>query len=312
MKKTRIAILGIGGVGGFIGGLLAKKYSGSSDVEIIFIARGENQKAIREKGLKIITNSSEMIVFPNLVSDDPKAIKELDLLICTVKGYDLETSLIRYKNCITEATAILQLLNGVDASEKIKKIFPKANIIEGCVYIIARKEEPGVIKESGDGHTLYFGSKNSSDSKLENFEKILKDAGINSRLHKNIETKIWEKFIFISCLASLTSFLGLPVGAIMADQQHKKTMTALLKEIKAIADAKGIQLPEDIIPNLVTHMEKLDYNSTSSMHDDFKKGGKTEYRSLTAYVVLLGDELGIATPEFDRVSAGLIDKMKSR
>ena len=55
----RIGILGLGGVGGYFGGLLAKAYYKSDDIEIIFIARGETQKAIAENGLKIITDDSE-------------------------------------------------------------------------------------------------------------------------------------------------------------------------------------------------------------------------------------------------------------
>ena len=37
---TKILIAGIGGVGGYFGGLLAKHYYNNSDIEIHFIARG--------------------------------------------------------------------------------------------------------------------------------------------------------------------------------------------------------------------------------------------------------------------------------
>ena len=70
--KTRIGILGMGGVGGYFGGLLAKAYAESDAVEIIFIARGETQKTIAQNGLKIILDESEMTVFPSIVSDDSR------------------------------------------------------------------------------------------------------------------------------------------------------------------------------------------------------------------------------------------------
>ncbi len=66
MKK--IGILGLGGVGGYFGGLLAKAYQKSDDVEIIFIARGETQKAIAENGLKIVTDDYETIVYPSVLA----------------------------------------------------------------------------------------------------------------------------------------------------------------------------------------------------------------------------------------------------
>ena len=49
----RIGIIGIGGVGGYFGGKLAREYENSSEHEIIFIARGEHLKAIQEKRLTI-------------------------------------------------------------------------------------------------------------------------------------------------------------------------------------------------------------------------------------------------------------------
>ena len=51
-SKFKIAILGIGGVGGYLGGRLAAKYAGLADVEVIFIARGKNAEAIKSNGLK--------------------------------------------------------------------------------------------------------------------------------------------------------------------------------------------------------------------------------------------------------------------
>lgn len=93
----RIGILGIGGVGGYFGGLLAKAYFKSDDYEIIFIARGESQKAIKESGLKIVTDNFETIVRPNLVSNNPEEIGKLDYLICATKTYDIEESLTSLK-----------------------------------------------------------------------------------------------------------------------------------------------------------------------------------------------------------------------
>ena len=48
-------------------------------------------------------------------------------------------------------------------------------------------------------------------------------------------------------------------------------------------------------------MESLPFESTTSMHSDFQKGGRTEYISITGYAVKLGDDLGIDTPLFDRI-----------
>jgi 2-dehydropantoate 2-reductase len=309
--KTRIAILGTGGVGGYFGGLLAEKYRGSNNVEIIFITRPGTEKGLRENGLKLITPQYEKTIFPDVVSSDPAKTGKLDYLICTTKSYDLEESLIPLKDCVTENTVILPLLNGVDAKERISKIFPLAEILEGCVYIVSQLVEPGVVRVSGNISTLHFGSDSSPAGKLKPLEKIFSEAGIECFLSEDIRKTIWEKFLFISSIASLTSYLNLSLGDILANDAHRQTLLALMRELKSISDAKNIGLQDDIVEKLLAKMQKLPYSTTSSMHRDFQKGGRTEYISLTAYAVKHGKELAIATPEFDKILHGFMERQKS-
>ena len=307
MQKTRIAILGIGAVGGYFGGLLAERYLNSEEVEIIFIARERIIKIIKDKGLKIITPQEEKIIFPHLVTDNPAEIGQIDYLICCVKSYDLAESLIPLKNCIHSQTILLPLLNGVDAKEIIHSVLPQANVWDGCVYIISRLIEPGIIYEGGKIHSLYFGSV-QSDEKLNKFDSILLAAGIDSHLSENITLTVWKKFIFISVVASLTSYLNMSIGPILENENHKQLALKLLTEIKAVAKAQKIILPDTIIEKTLATMERMPYETTSSMHSDFKKGGKTEYRSLTEYVVKLGKDLNVKTPEYEKILAVLKSK----
>lgn len=193
--KTRIGVLGIGGVGGYFGGLLAKAYLNSDTIEIIFIARGETQNAIAQNGLKITTDTTESIVFPNLVSNNPAEIGTLDILICATKTYDIESSLASIKECINLESTILPLYNGVDATERIKKLFPDNTILQACVYIVSMIEAPGVINKIGVYEKLFLGSSTVPISKLEGLQSIFIDAKIESYLVENIEETVWEKFI---------------------------------------------------------------------------------------------------------------------
>ena len=53
-SKYRIVIVGIGGVGVYVGGLLAAKYHHSEDVEVIFLARGVHKEKMISNSLKLI------------------------------------------------------------------------------------------------------------------------------------------------------------------------------------------------------------------------------------------------------------------
>lgn len=67
--KVHIVVSGIGGVGGYYGGLLSANYRDSDRVPISFVSRGENLRAIWEKGLLIRQRNSEVRVYPAGVTD---------------------------------------------------------------------------------------------------------------------------------------------------------------------------------------------------------------------------------------------------
>lgn len=304
--KTRIGILGLGGVGGYFGGLLAKAYYKSTEVEVIFIARGETQKAIKENGLKIITDDSETVVFPKIVSNNPEEIGVLDYLICATKTYDIAESLLSLKQCITPETVILPLYNGVDAPERIQKIYPKSTVLQGCVYIVSMIFSPGTIRKIGFFEKLFFGSTTASASKLEELNAIFHKAKIESHLVENIEETVWEKFIFISALASATSYLNQNIGEILNNPKSKQIYIELLKEIEAVAIAKGLQLPDDIVNQTILKLEKSPKEATSSMHRDLLAGKNIEAISLTQFVVNEGIKYKVKTPLYEKIANTLL------
>jgi 2-dehydropantoate 2-reductase len=305
--KTRIGILGMGGVGGYFGGLLAKAYAKSDSVEIIFIARGETQKTIAQDGLKIILDNSEMTVFSSIVSDDPKIIGRLDYLICATKTYDIEASLLSIKTNITKNTIILPLYNGVDAPERISALFPDNEVLQGCVYIVSMIVSSGIIKKMGIYEKLFFGSATAPIASLNKLQTIFKKASIESYLVDDIEETVWEKFIFISALASATSYLDQNIGEILDSQSSRGVYVSLLNEITMIAAVKGLNLPADIIMQTILKLEKTPHDATSSMHRDLMAGRKIELFSLTEFVVNEGLKYEIETPTYQMV----LDKLSS-
>ena len=299
--KTRIGILGMGGVGGYFGGLLAKAYAESDSVEIVFIARGETQKTIAQNGLKIITDTTEITVFPSIVSDDSKVIGKLDYLICATKTYDIEESLLSIKKNITKNTIILPLYNGVDAPERISALFPDNEVLQGCVYIVSMIVSSGVIKKIGTYEKLFFGSRTATIATLNKLQSIFEKASIESYLVDDIEETVWEKFIFISALASATSYLNQNIGAILNSQSSRAVYVSLLNEITMIAAVKGLNLPADIIMETILKLEKTPHDATSSTHRDLLAGRKIELYSLTQFVVNEGAKYEIETPTYQMV-----------
>lgn len=298
MLKTKITIAGIGGVGGYFGGLLANQYFKSDEVEICFFARGQNLNEIKKNGLKVIKGKSEIICKPKIATDNPTEIGIADLIILSTKSYDIEIVVQQLKPCIDDNTIILPLLNGVDSKEKIQKILPNNTILDGCVYIVSRLKQSGTIENIGNIQTLYFGIDGFSNQKLKYYENIFKNANIEATLSQNISSIIWEKYIFISPTATATTYFDKSIGEIISDK-HIETVTELITEIKQIANAKNILISEDIVEKTINKLKSLPFDTTSSMHTDFKnKNNSNELESLTNYVIEQGKKYNIKTPTY--------------
>lgn len=299
---TTILIVGIGGVGGYFGGLLAKRFENDTDVAVQFLIRGENRKAILHNGLKVIKGSDTFIAYPQKVSETPSDLDQADYIILCTKTYDLETTLRQLQPCIKKETVILPLLNGLDSTAKIKQHYPDTIVADGCVYIVSRLTEPGVVTNTGTVESLFFGSDKIPDKRLLALEKRFIQAGISATLTPDIASVIWEKFIFVSSIATATTYYDLPIGSIFEDPDKKEILILLITEVSLLARTKQVLLPENNIALTLAKQESLPYTATSSLHTDFINGKKqTEIESLIGYVVHEGLTNAIPTPVYQKL-----------
>lgn len=303
-NKTKIVIAGIGGVGGYFGGLLARCYAGNDEIAVYFIARGEHLTQIKNEGLKVIKGEIEFIAKPQLATDDPSEIGIADYIVVCTKNYDLDLLLNQIAPCVGKNTVILPLLNGIIAVEKIRAKFPDNIVPLGCTYIVSAIVKPGLVENLGNKQEIYFGLTNSENTELEKLESLLKFAGIEATLSDQINRLVWEKFIFLSSLATATTYYNATVGKLL--EGHLEEVKKLLQEVTAIAFANQVNVDQNIIDKALNNFKAMPYETTSSMHRDFQsKKEKTELDSITGYVINKGQELGIKIPTFENAYLAL-------
>ncbi len=296
----RIGILGIGGVGGFFGGLLAKEYAGKGEHEIIFISRS-SKKAIQQNGLEIRSTVGDFTVHPDGVYSAEELDRQLDVLFLATKSYDLESAVQSAAHCLNEKSLVIPLLNGVEMDRRVKAILPNVQVANGCVYIVSTIKGPGIIQESGGIQKLSFGSSEPLGFDLDAVQEILLKAGIESRFSSDIELITWNKYVFISSVASLTSYLDISLGEILESSEHLSTMRELLDEVVALGKAKGIPLSDSLVEKCIERMDALPYETTSSMQRDFRAQNKTELEALCGYVVKESEMYSLKAISFERI-----------
>jgi 2-dehydropantoate 2-reductase len=307
--KTKIVIVGLGGVGGYFGGMLAKYFFNNPEVEIYFLARGEHLRKVQKNGLTLVTETETFVIHPTLATDDIREVGIANYVIMSPKSYDLNSTIEQIKPCIGIDTVILPLLNGIDNSQRIRKLLPETEVWDGCCYIVAKILEDGVVENVGVIHRIAFGYLNRTSDQLLAFEKLLKDAGIEIRFYDTILTEIWKKFFFISTSASLTSFFDVSYGELLTDRVRRQTLIDFSTELVQVAIAEGATIDNAQIEKLILHFEKLPVGTTTSMHRDFQAKKNTEVDTLTGIVVELAHKHGIAVPLYSKVYNELKNRM---
>ena len=301
----KIAIVGIGGVGGYYGGLLAKRYSDDEDVEIVFIARGDHLEQIKKNGLNLITEKETFTVRPDLATNTPSGCGIFDCVIFCVKAYGLEESAKLLSPSIDENTVVISLINGVDNADRLSAVLNKGKIFNGCVYIGAHIVGPGVVQQAGALNKLFFG--NESDDKIEatNIENILKEANIDAQYRTDIENIVWEKYVLISAFATATTFLNKTMRGVIDSKKGKELLDDLLTEVFRVSEAEQIELPKNIRKEIIAKVSAFPPEMKTSMQMDFEKGNKTELETFTGYIVREAGKHGLSVPTYKRIYAAL-------
>ncbi len=297
----KIAVMGSGGVGGYFGARLA-----AAGNDVTFIARGAHLQAIKNQGLRVQSPLGDIHLQPSRACDDPVTIGPVDFVLFTTKLYDTEIAGELCKPLIGADTAVISFLNGVDSEEQLSRILGRELVVGGVARISAEITAPGVIQHYSNFASIEFGELDGSRSdRLQNFLAAAQAAHIDAQLSSDIIAAIWQKFIMLASLSAITTLTRLPAGLIRNNPHSWKLMQEAVRETDAVARARGVQLAENSIDEIVKILRGLPEEMKSSMLMDLERGNRLELEWLSGAVCRLGDETGVETPVHCVVRAAL-------
>ena len=287
----RIAVVGTGGVGGYFGGRLA-----AAGADVSFLARGAHLQALRTKGLRILSPKGDVHVPQVTATDDPAAIGPVDVVMFTVKLYDVEPALRLLPAFIGPETIVLPFQNGVDAVDTVTRAVGRAHAGGGTCYVSAAISEPGVIKHTAMDHLIFGELDGSRSRRLEQLLDACRRTNFQSTLSTNIAVDIWTKFTRLSVLSGLTTVTRSPLGVIVSDPDLFAMLKRAVAEALAVAHAKGIAVQGDMVEDVARAYQALPAETKASMLVDLENHRRLELPWLSGAVSRIGAELGVDTP----------------
>jgi 2-dehydropantoate 2-reductase len=288
----RIAVFGTGGVGGYFGGRLSQ-----SGQDVVFIARGDHLKAMLNNGLRVDSVKGDFVVDPVEAVDHPERAGVVDVVILGVKTWQVENAADAMRPMIGPQTVVLPLQNGVETPDQLAAILGKQHVLGGICGLVAFIAGAGHIRHVGLEPFIRLAElDNRISERLQRLQKALVAADISAEFPPSVHVALWHKFLNVVPWGSLGALSRAPIGVLRQLPETRQLIEQGMREISAVALARDIDLPEEIVDKAMAVLDKAPAGGTTSLQRDIIAGKPSELDAWTGAVVRLGKEKEVGTP----------------
>lgn len=289
----RIAVFGCGAVGGYFGGRLAQ--AGES---VAFVARGAQLEAIRRQGLLVKSSAGDFEVRPAEVTDDPRAVGPVDAVLLGVKAWQVPAAAKALLPMLGRNGVAVPLQNGVEAADELAAEAGPGRVLGGLCRLLSVVEAPGRVRHAGMTPRIEFAERDGRSS-----ERVdaLRDAfaraqGVSVGVPDDINAALWEKFLFIAPFGGVGAVSRMPAGGLRRVPETRALLEAAMREVEALARARGERLREDVVARTLGFVDGLPADATSSMQRDLLEGRRSELEYQNGAVVRLARAVRLSVP----------------
>jgi 2-dehydropantoate 2-reductase len=313
----KIAVVGAGAIGGYLGGWLA-----AAGEDVTFVARGANLDAIRQRGMRVIgEDGSEISATTVRAVERMSEAGPQDVVLLTVKAHQVAPVADDLRHLMHDETSIVTMQNGIpwwyflnhggqyggqairsaDPDGSIGRAIDPDRLIGSVVYPAATLTSPGVVHVV-EGKRFSLGELNGKTTqRVERISQAFTKAGFKAPITDDIRGEIWLKiwgnlsFNPISALthATLVDLLKFPLT--------RELSIEMMREAQAVAEKLGISFRVGI-DRRIAGAEKVGAHKTS-MLQDVEAGKPLEIDALIGAVIELGRITETPTPHIDAVYA---------
>lgn len=311
----RVCIYGAGAIGGLIGAHLAE-----GGAEVTLIARGAHLAAVREHGVRILTETGERTV-RTAATDDPVEAGPQDHVVIALKAHSVPGIVDRLATLLGPETTVVTAVNGIPwwyfyqlpgpyENHRVTTVDPDGRQWDrigperaiGCVvYPAAEVVAPGVIQHvEGDRFTLGEPS-GERTPRITALSEALIAGGLKAPVRPRIRDEIWVKLWGNLSFNPISALTTATLDAITGDAGTRAVARAMMVEAQAIGEVLGVRFGIDV-DRRIDGAAKVGAHKTS-MLQDLERGRPMEIDALLGSVQELGRLVERPTPTIDTVLA---------
>ena len=264
----RVAVLGPGGVGGFLAAMLAR--GGSS---VLVLAGDETARAIARSGLRL--ESARYGTFEVTPRTATELEHPVDACLITVKATQLHEALDRVPAWKLGHGLVIPFLNGLEHVDLLRDVYPPERVVPATIRIETARVAPGVVRHTSPFAGVDIAYTPGNRETVEEFAARLRDTGVDVRLREDEATMLWEKFALLAPMALLTTHERANAGVVRA--KRRQDVLALIAEVAAVARADRVAIDEAGVLRL---FDAVPESMETSMQRDQEAGRPLELDAL--------------------------------
>ncbi len=303
-----IVILGAGALGTVLGAHLTK-----AGEDVTLIARGNRAAYLQENGATL-TGLVDFTV-PVSVMTDPHEVQEADVLIVTVKTYDMASALASVKHL--QVGSVVSIQNGVVKNEQLAHTFGWEKVVGAMAWFSAEVLPTGTVRFTVNNGFHLGELPQGTSARAQTLADTLNRADIVAQVTPSIQSVEWSKYVMFVCLMAPSVLTRLVTYKFMQDEHTASITASLLHEMAQIAMTMDIPL-EDMgsfpinkfsrlsVEDIVVHLRQVgdEWASQAPTHkvstlQDLEQGKRLEIEATLGYAVRKGAELSVPTPTMD-------------
>jgi 2-dehydropantoate 2-reductase len=289
-----IAILGPGGVGGFLAGALAR-----AGQDVVIAAREATAELIAREGLDV--RSVRLGDFHVPVRAVSELDGTLDALLVAPKATGLQAALNRIR---ATPALVVPLLNGLDHMALLRRRFDPTTVAAGVIRIESDRPSPGRIVQTSPFLRVDLAADDPRLlAPLRELVVALERAGVPAEIGASEAQVLWGKLVRLTALALTTSFYENPVGVIRT--AHRDALEACIRETAAVANADGATIDP---ASTLAELDQAHGELGSSMQRDIAAGREPELDAIAGSVLRAAGRHGLECPTVARLAAALAQR----
>ena len=278
------AVLGPGGVGGFLAAALTR-----AGAAVVVVARAETAAVIRRDGVRV--QSRLLGDFEARPAAAESLSEPADVLFVATKAIGLSEALERIGS---EPGLVVPLLNGLDHLTLLRDRFGAERVPAGVIRIESDRPAPAVIVQSSPGARIDLAAADPGlAARLPEVARALSAAGLQCRLGGSEAHVMWSKLVRLNALASTTAVSGLPIGGVRSDPRWRELMVGCIEEATAVANADRAGLEAGAT---IAELDAAHESLGSSMQRDLAAGRTPELDAIQGAVLRAGGRHGLRCP----------------